>query len=86
MFYFQLGISFLGKKNYQINADVGILFSENTSLSGSGSNPSPWFGLKLGKRFGEDIEDLKTRDQKKLKNILSLNIGYFDITFGVVYA
>jgi hypothetical protein len=85
MFYIPAGISFLGKKNYQISADAGILFSETASLTGDGSNPSPWFGIKLGKRFGEDIEDRKTKDHSNFKNIVSLNIGYFDILLGVVY-
>lgn len=85
MFYIPAGISFLGKKNYQFSADAGILFSEVTSLSGNGSNPSPWFGVKLGKRFGEDIRDLRASDRTDLKNIVSINIGYYDILLGVVY-
>jgi hypothetical protein len=85
MFYIPAGISFLGKKNYQVSADAGILFSETTSLTGNGANPSPWFGLKLGKRFGEDIAIQRTREQTNLKNIVSINIGYFDILLGVVY-
>lgn len=85
MLYIPAGISILGKKNFQISADAGILFSEVTSLTGNGANPSPWFGLKVGKRFGEDTEDIQEREHTDFKNIISVNIGYFDILLGVVY-
>ncbi len=85
MLYIPAGISILGKKNFQISADAGILFSKVTSLSGNGANPSPWFGIKIGKRFGEDSKDLQEREHTSYKNIVSINIGYFDILLGVVY-
>lgn len=85
MFYIPAGISILGKKNYQVSADAGILYSEGTSLTGSDSNLSPWFGVKVGKRFGEDIEQIKESERSELKNIVSVNIGYIDILLGVVY-
>lgn len=85
MLYIPAGISYLSKKNFQISADVGILFSEVTSLTGNGANPSPWFGLKFGKRFGEDTENLREREHTEFKNIISIQFGYFDVVLGVVY-
>lgn len=59
--------------------------SENVSLSGNGENPSPWFGLKVGYRFGEDIAVLKEVEKTSMKNIISINLGGFDILAGLMY-
>ena len=85
MIYLPVGVSYFSKSNFQYSLDVGAMSSANVSLSGNGANPSPWFGLKVGYRFGEDLATLKERERTPLKNILSINLGWYDIFAGVIY-
>lgn len=48
MIYLPVGLRYFGKNNFQYGIDLGVMSSENVSLSGNGENPSPWFGLKVG--------------------------------------
>ena len=54
MVYFPLGVSYLGKKNFQYNINVGALYSKDVRLVRKDFNFWPWFGLSVGARFGKD--------------------------------
>ncbi len=85
MFYLPVGITYFGKKNFQYSVDVGVLSSENVSISEDGTNPSPWFGLKVGYRFGDDVETVKQIEKITKKNIVSVQLSATDVLAGVIY-
>lgn len=85
MFYLPVGITYFGKKNFQYSVDVGVLSSENVSMFEDGTNPSPWFGLKVGYRFGDDIETAKQIEKTAKKNIISLQLSATDVWAGIIY-
>lgn len=85
MVYLPVGISYFGKNNFQYGIDAGLLYSRGVSLSGNDVDFSPWFGLKAGYRFGDDLAILKEKPRTAVKNIISLNLGYYDLLIGVVY-
>lgn len=85
MFYLPVGLTWFGKKDFQYSVDVGILSSENVSMLGDESNLSPWLGLKLGYRFGEDVETAKQAEKTSRKNIVSLLLSSTDVWAGVAY-
>lgn len=85
MFYLPLGLSYLGKKNFQYSIDGGLMWSPGVTSHDEESYFSPWFGLKVGYRFGEDIATLKKAEKTTVKNIFSLQLGWFDVMVGAVY-
>jgi hypothetical protein len=85
MFYLPIGLSYLGKNNFEYSLDIGPLYSENVSTLENGSIISPFLGLKVGYRFGEDIDILKSKEKTNLKNIVSLKMGLTDPWLSVVY-
>ncbi|MBE0638180.1 MAG: hypothetical protein IH598_06660 [Bacteroidales bacterium] len=88
MYYLPVGATYFAKNNLQYSADVGILSSngvEGVTFSESSTNPSLWFGLKVGYRFGEDVATLNSKEKTSLKNIVSLNLGASDPYVGVYY-
>ena len=76
MVYIPLGVSYLGKKSSQYNINAGVLYAENVSSLENGNDISPWFGLTISKRFGQDIETLKSEQKTELSNIISLRLGF----------
>ncbi|MFH0757471.1 MAG: hypothetical protein V2B15_09305 [Bacteroidota bacterium] len=85
MFYLPVGVSYFGKKKFQYTIDGGVMASEGVGFSGGDENFSPWFGLKVGYRFGEDIAILKEAEKTTLKNIIGFQPGWFDVMAGAVY-
>ena len=85
MYYLPVGVTYFNKKNFQFSVDVGIMLSENVSSLENGTNPSPWFGVKVGRRFGKDIESLKRDKENFPKNIISLKFGADDPWIGITY-
>ena len=85
MFYLPVGITYFGKKNFQYSVDVGVLSAENVSMFEDGTNPSPWFGLKVGYRFGDDVETVKQIEKTTKKNIISVQLSLTDVLVGVIY-
>jgi hypothetical protein len=84
MVYVPVGVTYFGKKSFQYSLDGGVLWSEVVGMSVD-QNISPWFGLKVGYRFGEDIEVVKEAEKASVKNIISLQVGWYDVMLGVVY-
>ena len=82
MFYLPLGVSYMGKKNFQFNVDAGVLYEENSVF---GNSTSPWFGLTISKRFGQDVETLKGEKQTELLNIISIRLGFVFPLIGINY-
>lgn len=80
MVYLPVGVSYFSKNNFQFTLDAGIMFSEYIE-----PNPSPWFGLKVGRRFGEPIQKIEKEKKTDRKNILSITMGYSDVFIGVAY-
>lgn len=85
MFYFPVGVTYFGKKNFQYSVDVGVLSAENVSMFEDGTNPSPWFGLKVGYSFGDDVETVKQIEKTTKKNIISVQLSATDVLAGVIY-
>jgi hypothetical protein len=85
MVYIPLGVSYLSKKSFQYNINAGVLYAENVSISGNGNNVSPWFGLTVSKRFGQDIEALKSEQKTELTNIISARFGFVFPFIGINY-
>jgi hypothetical protein len=82
--YVPVGVTYFGKKSFQYSLDGGVLWSEVVGMSVD-QNISPWFGLKIGYRFGEDMEVVKEAEEASVKNILSLQLGWYDVMIGAVY-
>lgn len=85
MLYIPVGISYLGKKNFLYNINAGGLYTEDASIVGAGGNIFFWFGLTIGKRFGQDIRLLKDIQKTKSKNIVFLKLGLLDPLLGIGY-
>lgn len=85
MFYVPFGISYFGKKNFQYSVDIGPMFSDGVSFEGDDTNPSFWFGLKAGYRFGQAIDVMNNGEKISKKNIISLNVGNNGIYLGMIY-
>lgn len=85
MIYLPLGFSYLSKGNFQFNLNAGALYSENVSSLENGENISPWFGLTISKRFGQDVETLKNVQKIELKNIISARFGFISPYIGINY-
>jgi hypothetical protein len=73
MFYLPVGVSYFGKKNFQYSVDIGPMFSDGLVVTEDDPNPSFYFGLKAGYRFGQTVEVLNGREKASKKNIVSLN-------------
>lgn len=80
MVYIPVGVSYLGKSNFQYNLDVGLLASENVKPL-----PSLWFGVKVGYRFGADLEQQRNMEKTSKKNAISIALGMNDPIIGVIY-
>ena len=85
MVYVPVGVTYFGKKNFQYSLDGGVMWSEGVGSLSVDQNTSPWFGLKVGYRFGEDIDVVKEAEKASVKNIISLQLGWFDVMIGAVY-
>lgn len=85
MIYLPVGVTYFGKKNFQYSIDGGVLWSEGVGSLSVDQNISPWFGLKVGYRFGEDFEVVKEAEKVSVKNIISLQLGWYDVMVGAVY-
>ena len=82
MFYLPLGVSYLGKKSFEYNIDAGVLYEENSVF---GNSTSPWLGVTISKRFGQDFETLKSEKQTELSNIISARLGFIFPFIGINY-
>jgi len=85
MFYVPVGISYFGKKNFQYSVDIGPIFSDGLVVTEGDSNPSFYFGLKAGYRFGQTVEVLNNSEKTGKKNIVSLNGSNSGIYLGLIY-
>ena len=82
MFYLPLGVSYMGKKSFQYNIDAGVLYEENSVF---GNTTSPWFGLTISKRFGQDFETLRSEKQTELSNVITARFGFVFPFIGINY-
>lgn len=80
MVHIPVGLSYFARNNFQYSADFGVMIGETVE-----PNPSPWLGLKIGYRFGDDIVKLKEREKTTFRNIISGQIGSYDVVIGAVY-
>jgi hypothetical protein len=85
MVYLPLGVSYLSKKNFLFNFNAGVLYAENVGFSLNGNNVSPWFGLTMGKRFGQDVKAIKSEKKTEKMNIISARLGFIFPFVGVNY-
>jgi hypothetical protein len=85
MFYVPLGVSYIGKNSFQYNINAGVLYAENVNLSGNDNIFSPWFGLTISKRFGEDVEILRNAKKTESLNIISVRLGLVYPFIGINY-
>jgi len=75
-----LGISYFAKNNFQYSFDLGIMIADNID-----PNPSPWIGIKVGYRYGDDIAKLKECEKTAFRNIISGQLGGYDVVIGAIY-
>ncbi|MCF8378671.1 MAG: hypothetical protein K9H49_03780 [Bacteroidales bacterium] len=80
MFYLPLGISYVSKNNFQYSFDAGIMYSEAIEPM-----PSPWFGGKIGYRFGQEFGSEDKSLELEKKNYVSLSIGATTPVAGFTY-
>jgi len=80
MIHVPIGLSYFARNNFQYSADIGVMIGETVD-----PNPSPWLGLKIGYRFGDDISTLKEREKTNFRNIISGQLGSYDVVIGAVY-
>jgi hypothetical protein len=85
MVYVPFGFSYLGKKDFQYSANVGVLYSEYVYSAFPNSHFNPWFGISIGKRFsrevlqkngdGNDVMPRNDVEKTDLRNVFSGKIG-----------
>ncbi len=85
MLYIPIGVSYLGRKNFIYNFNAGGLYAENVSTTSTEGNISPWFGLTIGRRFGNDVQELKDDEKTRLRNIIYFKLGVLDPWIGIGY-
>lgn len=85
MLYLPLGVSYLTKTSFQYNINAGVLYAENVNLTGNDNNLSPWVGLTISKRFGEDVEILQNAKKTESLNIISVRLGFVYPLIGINY-
>ena len=72
-----VGLTYLSKSNFQINFNSGVIFDEKSI--------TPYFGLNLGLRFGQDLASLKDVIATSNKNFISASILGNTPAIGVIY-
>lgn len=80
MYYLPFGISYYSKNNFQYSFDAGIMYSEAIEPM-----PSPWFGAKIGYRFGKDFDPENTSVELDKKNYISFSFGATTPIAGFIY-
>lgn len=80
MIHVPIGLSYFARNNIQYSADLGVMIGETVE-----PNPSPWIGLKIGYGFGDDISKLKEREKTTFRNMISGQLGSYDVVIGAVY-
>ncbi len=74
------GVSYFAKNNFQYSFDLGIMIANNID-----PNPSPWVGIKIGYRYGDDITKLNEHEKTAFRNIISGQLGGYDVVIGAIY-
>jgi hypothetical protein len=72
-----VGLTYLSKRNFQVNFNSGVIFDEKSI--------TPYFGLNFGFRFGQDLASLKDIVATSNKNFISASLLGNTPTIGVVY-
>lgn len=85
MVYVPIGISYLSQRNMQYHLSLGPLYADNVGVSENGGSLSPWFGLKIGRRFGTDLKIRRGLKNSPLKNMVFLKLGLLDPWLGFAY-
>jgi hypothetical protein len=86
IFHIPVGVSYFGTGNFQYSLNSG-LFYEHVS---PGADPnatkfSPWLGLSLSKRFGEETGYSRSESATDLRNIVSARAGFVFPLAGLAY-
>ena len=86
IFHIPVGVSYFGTGNFQYSLNSG-LFYEHLS---PGADPnatkfSPWLGLSLSKRFGEETGYSRSESATDLRNIISARAGFVFPLAGLAY-
>lgn len=85
MIYLPLGVSYLGKNHFQYNLNVGLLYAQNENFIDNRNKTSPWFGLTISKRFGQDIETLMSEEETDFSNVICARLGFVFPFVGINY-
>ncbi|MFT5600898.1 MAG: hypothetical protein ACI9N1_001134 [Flavobacteriales bacterium] len=75
--YVPIGVSYLGKRNFQYSLEAATLISKNFI--------TPYAGLKVGYRFSVDYEKIKTSKKTSKRNILSGSFFGMTPLIGITY-
>lgn len=85
MVYLPISASYWGRNNFQYSINAGPLYAENVSISEHAGNFSPWFGIGISKRFGEDVDMIRNTQETDLRNIVSIRFGLIYPFAGISY-
>ncbi len=61
------------------------MYSDGVGFTENDVNPSFWFGLKVGYRFGKAIEELNNGEKMIKKNIVSFHLSNGGVYLGMFY-
>lgn len=75
--YIPIGLSYLGKKNFQYSLEVGAFITQDQLEA--------MIGLKVGHRFSVDYEKIKNTEKTSKKNILSGSLFGMTPLIGITY-
>ena len=75
--YIPIGVSYLGKRNFEYSLEAAALVSRNFI--------SPFAGFKVGYRFSVDYEKIKKSEKSSKKNILSGSFFGMTPLIGITY-
>ena len=75
--YIPIGLSYLGKKNFQYSLEAGAFITQDQL--------APMIGLKVGYRFSVDYEKIKNTEKTSKRNIISGSLFGMTPLIGITY-
>jgi hypothetical protein len=86
IFHIPVGVSFFGNSNFQYSLNSGLLYQHlRPGADPDATKYSPWLGLSIGKRFGQEAGYSRSESAPDEKNIVSARAGFVFPLAGLGY-
>ena len=81
-----MGVSYFGNSNFQYSLNYGLLYEHlRPGADPNSSKFSPWLGLSISKRFGQEAGYSRNESATDEKNIVSARAGFVFPLAGLGY-